>query len=235
MKNSGPGSVRRSALQQGDRELRRTSFRFAEDYRELRLRVGVSQRAVAMAIDVDRSVITRLEQGDPTVGPAIRARACAVLGAHFRMQLYPERSAMIYDAAHARLVERVISLAGAGWKMEPEAPLPGRRSVDLCLSSPLCVVLMEVESRIRRLEEIQRELHAKRDAVLVRAGPEQCVHVVLALPPTHHHRELVRTHPNLVAAAFPVSSAQIRRALGAPAQPFPGDGILWIAGSASAG
>ena len=114
MKNTGPGSVRRSALQQGDRELRRTSFRFAEDYRELRLRIGVSQRAVAMAIDVDRSVITRLEQGDPTVGPAIRARACAVLGADFRMQLYPERSAMIYDAAHARLVERVILLAGAG-------------------------------------------------------------------------------------------------------------------------
>ena len=121
----GPSGVRRSALQQGDRELRRTSFRFAEDYRELRLRVGVSQRAVAIAIGVDRSVITRLEQGDPTVGPAIRARACAVLGADFRMQLYPERSAMIYDAAHDRLVERVIALAATAWNVEPEAPLPG--------------------------------------------------------------------------------------------------------------
>ena len=235
MTSPEPGRVRRSALQQGDRELRRTSFRFGEDYRELRLRVGVSQRAVAIAIDVDRSVITRLEQGDPTVGPAIRARACAVLGADFRMQLYPERSAMIYDAAHARLVERVIAMAATAWNVEPEAPLPGRRSVDLCLRSSLCVVLIEVESRIRRLEEIQRELHAKRDAVLVRSGSERCVHVVLALPPTHHHRALVRTHPALVAAAFPVSSAHIRRALSAPAQPFPGDGILWVAGSASGG
>jgi len=186
-----------------------------------------------MAIDTDRSVITRLEQGDPTVGAAIRSRACAVLGADFRMQLYPERSAMIYDAAHARLVERVISMAATGWMVEPEAPLPGRRSVDLCLQS-LCVVLIEVESRLRRLEAIQRELHAKRDAVVLRFGPERCVHVVLALPPTNHHRALVRIHPALIAAAFPVSSAQIRRALATPGQPFPGDGILWIARSASA-
>lgn len=234
MTTSGPGGVRRSAVQQGDRELRRTAFRFGEDYRELRLRAGVSQRAVAIAIDVDRSVITRLEQGDPTVGPAIRARACAVLGADFRMQLYPERSSMIYDAAHARLAERVIALAATDWKVEPEAPLPGRRSVDLCLSSPLCIVLIEVESRIRRLEEIQRELHAKRDAVLARFGPERCVHVVLALPPTNHHLAFLRTHPALVAATFPVPSARLRRALAAPGLPFPGDGILWVAGSANA-
>jgi len=233
MTTSGPGGVRRSALQQGDRELRRTAFRFGEDYRELRLRVGVSQRAVAIAIDVDRSVITRLEQGDPTVGPAIRARACAVLGADFRMQLYPERSSMIYDAAHARIIERGIALAGAGWMVEPEMPLPGRRSADMCFLSRSCIVLIEVESRVRRFEEIQRELHAKRDAVLVRFGPERCVHVVLALPPTHHHRALVRTHPALVSAAFPVPSALIRRALSAPGQPFPGEGILWVAGSAS--
>ncbi len=234
MKKNGPGGVRRSALQQGDRELRRTAFRFGEDYRELRLRIGVSQRAVAIAIDVDRSVITRLEQGDSSVGPAIRARACAVLGADFRMQLYPERSAMIYDAAHARLVERVIAMAATDWKVEPEASLPGRRSVDLCLWSALCVVLVEVESRIRRLEEIQRELHAKREAARVRFRSDRCVHVVLAVPPTHHHRALVRAHPALVAATFPVRATEIRHALAAPRQPFPGDGILWVAGSASA-
>jgi len=235
MTKPGSEGFRRAAVQQGDRELRRTAFRFGDDYRELRLRVGVSQRAVAIAINVDRSVITRLEQGDPTVGPSIRSRACAVLGADFRMQLYPERSSMIYDAAHARIVERVIALAGAGWKVEPEAPLPGRRSVDVCLWSPLCVVLIEVESRIRRLEEIQRELHAKRDAVRVRLGPKRCIHVVLALPPTHHHRALVRIHPALMTTEFPVPSAQIRHALISPGQPFPGDGILWVAGSRTYG
>jgi transcriptional regulator with XRE-family HTH domain len=223
------------ALQQGDRELRRTAFRFGEDYRELRLRFGVSQRAVAIAIDVERSVITRLERGDPSVSPAIRARACAVLGADFRMQLYPERASLIYDLAHARIVERVVAMAGSGWRVEPESPLPGRRSVDLCLWSPLCVVLIEVETRIRRLEEIQRELHAKRDAIVARFGSERCIHVVLALPPTHHHRALLRAHPALVTAMFPVPSAQIRRALADPGQPFPGDGILWVAGSATPG
>jgi transcriptional regulator with XRE-family HTH domain len=66
----------------------------SQDFRELRLRAGVSQGAVAIAIGVDRSVITRLEQADPSVSPAIRSRACAVLGADFRMQLYHERGAL---------------------------------------------------------------------------------------------------------------------------------------------
>ena len=44
----------------------------------------------------------------------------------------------------------------------------------------------------------------------------------------------VRAHPALVAATFPVRATEIRHALAAPRQPFPGDGILWVAGSASA-
>jgi transcriptional regulator with XRE-family HTH domain len=225
------GSVRRSAIQRGDRELQRTAFRFAEDFRELRLRVGVSQGAVAMAIGVDRSVITRIERADPSVSLAIRSRACAVLGADFRMQLYHERGAMIYDAAHARIVERLVGMVGVGWRIELERSLPIRRSIDACLFSRRCIVLNEVETRVRRLEEIQRELHAKRDAVVEQFGSDRPVHVVLVIPPTHRHRAIVRDHAAQLAAAFPARSPAIRSALADAAQPFPGDGILWIAGS----
>jgi transcriptional regulator with XRE-family HTH domain len=227
-----PTLIRRKAIQQGDRELRRTAFRFAEDFRELRLRIGVSQRAVAEAIGVDPSVINRLERADPSVGPVIRARACAVLGADFRMQFYRERSALIYDAAHARLVDRVVAMVGRGWRTELELALPGRRSVDAGFFSRHAIVLTEVESRLRRLEEIQRELQSKRESVIDTFGRERPIHVVLALPPTHHHRTLVREHPALIRTAFPASSAQIRAALADAALPFPGDGILWVSGSA---
>jgi transcriptional regulator with XRE-family HTH domain len=229
-----PALIRRAAIQQGDRELRRTAFRFAEDFRELRLRTGVSQRAVGHAIGVDPSVITRIERADPTVGPAIRARACAVLGADFRMQLYRERAALIYDAAHARLVERLLGLIGPGWRVNLEAPLPGRRSIDAQLESRRSVVLGEVESRVRRLEEIQRELHSKRDAAIERYGADRRVHVLLVLPPTHRHRALVREHGTQVAASFPARSSAIKAALADATLPYPGDGILWVPGSAEA-
>lgn len=43
-------TVRRDAIHSGDRELRRTARRFGEDFREVRLRIGVSQSAVARAM-----------------------------------------------------------------------------------------------------------------------------------------------------------------------------------------
>jgi transcriptional regulator with XRE-family HTH domain len=232
MPQSDPARVRRSVTIQGDRELRRTAFRFAEDFRELRLRVGVSQRAIASAIGVDRSAITRLERGDPGVSSVVRARACAALGADFRMQLYRERAALIYDAAHARLVNRLVAMMGRGWRTQLELALPGRRSVDAGFFSRAAIVLTEVETRVRRLEEIQRELQSKRDAVAAQFGADRSIHVLLALPPTHYHRALVREHPALIRAAFPVGSAQIKAALADSALPYPGDGILWVPGSA---
>lgn len=180
---------------------------------------------MAAAIGVDRSVITRLERGDASVGAAIRARGCALLGADFRLQLYAERGPLVHDSAHARLVDRLLAMRHPGWRAQVETPVPGpgRRSVDLRLTGFGSVVLFEVETKLRRIEEIIRELHGKRVAF----GAEG-VSVVLVLPPSHHHRELGRSVPELIREAFPVSSADLRRALG-KGGPWPGDGILWLA------
>jgi len=57
------------------------------------------------------------------------------------------------------------------------------------------------------------------------------VHVVLVLPPTRHHQALLRELPTTLRAAFPIGSADLRRALESPDAPWPGDGILWVPGS----
>ena len=226
-------TIRREALHDGDRQLRRVATRFGEDFRELRLRFGVTQAAIARAIGVDRSVIARIERGDPSVSNRIRARACAVLGADFRVALYPGRAPLIYDAAHSRIVERLLALRHRRWRATVEAPVPGpgRRSSDVRLAAARDVVLCEVESRARRVEQLIRELHAKREAVEVELGGRFRVHVVLVLPPTRHHQTLVRELPTTLRAAFPVGSADLRRALESPDAPWPGDGILWVPGS----
>jgi transcriptional regulator with XRE-family HTH domain len=221
-------SVRRQAIWQGDRELRRTCARFGEEFRAIRLRAGVSQAAVARAIGVDRSQISRLESGNVDVGNAIRARAAEVLGADFRLQLYAERTPMLHDAAHARLIERLVAIRHPSWRVTLEAPVPGgRRSVDVRLDREGDHVLGEVESHVGRFEEVVRALHGKRDA-LAPLVPGR-LHVLLVLPRTRHHQTIVQNLPLSVRAAFPVESGTLREAI-EQGLPWPGDGILWLAG-----
>jgi transcriptional regulator with XRE-family HTH domain len=232
------GGTVRQAIFDGDRQVRRTAFRFGEDYRELRLRSGVSQAAVARAIGVARSVVCRMESGDPTIGPAIRARATAALGATFKFAVYADGTPLIRDAAHARIIERLLRLRHRRWRATVEAPIPGpgRRSTDLLLAHGRHVVLFEVETHVRRLEEIVREQHDKRAAVREASGAAgERIHVVLVLPPTRHHRSLVRAHRETVRAAYPAASARMRDALDSPTGDWPGDGLLWLATTDASG
>jgi len=226
-------TIKRETIHDGDRQLRRNAARVGDDFRELRLRIGVTQAAIARSIGVDRSVIARIERGDTTVSNTIRARACAVLGADFRIALYPERTPVIFDATHARIIERLLELRHRRWRSTLEAPIPGpgRRSVDVSLAAASDLVLFEVESRARRMEQLVRELHGKREAIEMANGGRVRVHVVLVLPPTRHHQVLVRALPATVRAAFPVGSTALRRALESKTGAWPGDGILWIPGS----
>jgi transcriptional regulator with XRE-family HTH domain len=205
----------RRALYEGDRQFRHTARRFGDEFRLQRLRAGVSQAAVARAIGVDRATICRLEAGDPGVSNEVRARAAAVVGADFRLSLYPAGSPLIHDAAHARLIEALIRLRHGTWRAIPEAPVPGggRQSTDLRLVRGLETVLFEVETHLQVLEAVIREGNDKRERVAHDVGPIGRVHSVLVLPPTRHHRDLVRAHSATMRAAFPVRSVDLRRSL----------------------
>ena len=226
-----PSPKNRNAIRDGDRDLRQTSNQFGEEFRELRLRAGVSQAAVARSIGVARSVICRLEAGDNEVGIRIRARAASLLGATLKLAIYADGDPHIRDAAHARLVEALLALRHRRWQATVEAPVPGpgRRSTDVRLEHRADLVLCEVETRLRRLEEIVREVHDKRESVRTTAPAGTRVHAVLVLPPTRHHRALVHAHPETIRAALPVRSTELRAALQAPNGEWPGDGLLWLA------
>ncbi len=94
------------------------------------------------------------------------------------------------------------------------------------------MVLGEVETHLGRWEETLRVMHAKRVAVVDAGVGARRVHIMLVLPPTRHHRELVQAIPLSVRAAFPASSAELDAALRSTG-PWPGDGILWIPGGVS--
>jgi transcriptional regulator with XRE-family HTH domain len=224
-----PESTIRRALYEGDRQFRHTARRFGDEFRLQRRRAGVSQAALARSIGVDRATICRLEAGDRGVSNEVRARAAAVLGADFRLGLFPAGSPLIHDAAHARLIEALIRLRHPSWRAIPEAPVhgAGRQSTDLRLARGADIVLLEVETHIQVLEAVIREGNDKRDKVACDAGHGGRVHSVLVLPPTRHHRDLVRAHSETMRAAFPVRSVDLRRSLSAGV-PWPGDGLLWL-------
>jgi transcriptional regulator with XRE-family HTH domain len=226
---TGPPS--RTAIHSGDRQLRRACTRFGEEFRLIRLRAGVSQAAVARGIGVARSVICRIELGDEDVSPRIRARAAALLGADLNLAIYPASAPLIHDAAHAQIVERLLTQVHSTWHPALESPVPGprRRSTDIRLERGRDVVLIEVETRIRSLEQIIRECMEKRAAVAASLPADRRVHVVLAAASTAHHRALVAAHPRIVATAFPAPPLSIRGVLAQPdGTEWPGDGILWI-------
>jgi transcriptional regulator with XRE-family HTH domain len=149
---SPSSGLSRLAINDGDRQLRRTCIRFGEETREIRLRAGVSQAALARSIGVSRSVICRMEQGDPDVSARIRARTVSALGGDFRIAVYPGSAPLIHDAAHARLVECVLNRCDPSWRPAVEAPVPGqgRRSTDIRLHRQDETVLIEVETHVRR-------------------------------------------------------------------------------------
>ena len=226
---STPKRISRQAVSDGDRQLRRTCARFGEEFREVRLRVGVSQAALGRAIGISRSVICRMEQGGPDVSARVRARAVAALGGDFRIAVYPAGAPLIHDAAHARIVESILGRCDPSWQPIVEAPVPGpgRLSTDIRLARGADVVLMEVETHVRAFEAILRECAGKRAAVAEACGPDRRVHIVLVLLRSRHHRALVATHPRIVASRFSARDGDLVRALASPGIAWPGDGIMW--------
>jgi len=228
-------SVNRTAIAEAERALQRQSIRSAEELRALRLRAGLSQAAVARNIGVARSLVSRLERGDPGIALRTRFRIATVLGADLRLAAFAGSGLLIRDSVQAGIIEGLLATAATTWRPTVEAsiPGPGRRSVDLRLDGPSDIVLIEVETRIGSLEEIIRELHSKRQALAeeqqAEGGPtRRPIHVVLALPATRHHQLIVAAHPKTISTAFPIPSRALARALATGTSPWPGDGILWI-------
>jgi transcriptional regulator with XRE-family HTH domain len=217
-------ATNRTAIREGDRQARRQATRLGDELAALRLRAGLTQAVVSRALGIDRSVVSRLERGDPQVGLPIRFRVAALLGANLRLGAYAQSGPPIRDTAQARIVELILAGIDQRWRQTVEASLPGqdRRSVDLRLDGPAGTVLCE-------LEEIIRELHSKRDAFRAAIGASngRPIYLVLVLPKTRHHLEIVRHHPATIQAVFPMPSVAVASALADSNRPWTGDGILW--------
>jgi transcriptional regulator with XRE-family HTH domain len=222
--------LRRLVRHEADHLLRLEARAQGETFREQRLRLEITQADVARAVGTSRSVVSAIEHGDPSVSPKTRFRVAEVLGLRLRLPAYPDGTPRLYDRNHSLIIEHLLALCHPRWQVTVEAsvPGPGHRSTDVRLECGIDIVLSEIETRLRRWEQIVRESHEKVHAVAEEVGPDRRVHALLVLPPTRHNRELIRSLAGSVAAAFPADEQAIRRALTGAEEPWPGDGLLWL-------
>src|SRR5450432_1610717 len=144
MTSTNLAGKRRVVEREAARFARLDAARIAEELRQLPLGLNVSQAAVARVVGVSQSVLSDLERGDATVGLEVRRRTAIALGADLRVAVYPGATPMLHDAAHARIIERLLKSRHRRWGAEVEArvPGPGRSSTDVRLSDVGTIVLI---------------------------------------------------------------------------------------------
>jgi transcriptional regulator with XRE-family HTH domain len=161
---------------------------------------GLTQAAVAAAVGVDRSWISRIERGKAAdLGIVTAAELLSAVGLELSARAFPS-SGPLRDSAHAALLARLRdelhpSLA---WAVEVPLPIVGDlRAWDAIVSGGGWLCGVEAETRPHDIQALQRRIALKQ-----RDG--QADFVVLLLSGTRHNRSLLRDHGDQLYGGFPV-------------------------------
>jgi transcriptional regulator with XRE-family HTH domain len=183
--------------------------------RDGRLDRGLSQQAVADALGVTRSWISRLERGlveELTIRQA--ATLLAATGLRLQARAFPD-GAPIRDAAHTALLERFRTHLHRSVRWATEVPLPARgdlRAWDGLAVGPGWRLGVEAETRPRDVQAMKRR-------VLLKARDGEVDAVILVLLESRHNRDLVRADADGLAASFPLPAARALELLAAGVSP----------------
>ena len=143
------------------------------------------------------------------------ARMAAALGNQLAASLYADGDPL-RDRAHLALLARLRKRLAPSlrWRVEIPIPIAGdRRSGDATISAARWTALVEAETRLGDLQQVERRAAAKQRDL----GAER---LILLVSDTRHNRAVLRLHPEL-AERFPIDQ---RRCLSALAQGEDPDG-----------
>ncbi len=173
----------------GDRALRTV----ADELREARLGLGVSQEHVAAAARVSRPRYSKIERAKaPTLTIAEAGRLASVLGLDLWLRLYPGPEPL-RDEASSRLLRSLLAHA--------RAPLGQRKRTAI-----------ELEMRLRDGQAVEPRIALKR-----RDDPTEAF--LLAIAGTRANRRLLRANPGLFADLPRLRASDVLAALEAGRHP----------------
>jgi transcriptional regulator with XRE-family HTH domain len=221
----------RSAQVVGVRELarRERELRRAIGHQLLTIREdgGLTRAEVARAAGIDRAHYSRIEVGERGASLDVLTAVGAVLGCDLSVRYFPGSGPRIRDRFQAPIVEALIGILDQSWVPQPEVPVhrPVRGVIDLVLRRTIEVIACEIQSELRRLEQVIRWSGEK--AAALGLAEEHPASRLLLVRSTAQTREVARRFEATLGAAFPTPSIDAFRALTQPAEAWPGPAILW--------
>lgn len=210
---------------------------FGSDVQRLREDAGVTRAELGRAAVVDPSYIAEIESG--TANPSIETcvRLARGLGADLPFRLYPTTGPAIRDHIQAAIAEMMLGRTHARWVRYAEIAVhrPSRGWIDLGFHDPPAAtfVATEIQSELRRLEQLVRWAEAKAAALpswdgWPRLGAEPNVSRLLVVRETRGNRSVAEEHRLLLRASYPADGRDALDSLSGRG-PWPGAAILWAA------
>jgi transcriptional regulator with XRE-family HTH domain len=223
-RSSPPGGARE--LARSERDLKRA---IGTQVRTLREDAGLTPAAVARAAGIDRAHYARIETGDTGASLGVLIGIGMALGTDLSVRFFPGSSPRLRDRFQAPMVEALVRLLDPGWVATPEVPIfrPVRGVIDLVLRREGVTIACEVQSELRRLEQVLRWSAEKAAALGDGSGPPGEVSRLLVLRSTTATRVIARRFEGTLAAAYPATAIEALRALRRADRPWPGAAIIW--------
>ena len=222
-----------------ERAARQASLRVrtgvGEDIVRQRTDSGLTRAELARAAGVDPSYLRRVEAGEVSPSIDTYARIAAALGSDLSVRLYPNTGSTIRDRHQARIVESLLGLIHPRWQAFPEVAVrrPSRGWIDVGLldSRSSVFVAVEVQSEIRRLEQLVRWSSEKAASLpswegWAHLGSMPEVSQLLVVRDTRATRSVAKEFRRTIAAAYPADPEDALAALTGSTQ-WPGPAVLW--------
>jgi transcriptional regulator with XRE-family HTH domain len=202
--------VRQGPAALGNEDSAKVLRAIADELRQTRVALGLSQRSVGSAARVSVSRLGRIERRE-TADPSIAAvcRTARALGLTLSIKLYPAGSP-IRDAASQALAARFAKLVAAPLRIRGETALPADddlRAWDGMLVDAADAAFTEYEGRLGDVQALARRIQLK-----LRDDPRAGV-VILVVARTRHNTRVIREHREALRHEFPLDGAAIAREL----------------------
>jgi len=197
----------------GSRRADRALASLAEEFRDKRVEIGLSQQQVALAAGISRLSYLRIERGSMSNLQIVTAsRVAAVLGLELAVRAYPGAGSM-RGAAHTARLSSVMQHVAPPLSFANEVPLPQgperpfeQRAWDAMVSGRDKRTGFEMEMRIRDGQALDRRIELKR-----RDDPVDGV--VLLLADTKTNRDAIDGNPGLFPNLVRLTFRELARLL----------------------
>jgi transcriptional regulator with XRE-family HTH domain len=208
-------ATRERAVDRGNALGHRVVTELGREIRVARTDRGLSLRAVALAVGLSATHVSRIERGrSPEVPVLVLARLLSVVGLELSCRAYPTGHP-VRDAAHVALLDRFRRLLHRSLTFVTEVPLPRAgdlRAWDGLVRGPGWMMAVEAETRPRDRQALDRRI-----ALKLRDGGLDAV--VLVLADTRANRALLRTDGAAWTTRYPILGRRAVELLGAGVHP----------------